>query len=348
VLRRDGTRPHRVRVTAYDDAWVPVGSELVDVTDEPVRLSAYAGRVVVPNAHGETFARIVLDEHSRAAVDAGLCRIEDDLVRSVLWTMVVDQVHTRTLGAAAFADLAERHLPGERSATIVAAVLTRTLTRVLPLRTPAASAPELLERLASACATGLAHATSPELALAFAGGFAAGSHDDETLEGWVTAGAVGTLALPPTLRWRAVRRLAELGAWDAEPIEALRVREPGSDAQVGAAAALAARPSESAKEAAWSAAGESAVDNRIFEALMTGLWSIEQPDLLAPYVERYLREAPAWAARGQAFALVVGQARPALALDGDQVTLLDQVLADELPTVLRRQWEDWRDDLGRP
>jgi aminopeptidase N len=42
---------------------------------------------------------------------------------------------------------------------------------------------------------------------------------------------------------------------------------------------------------------------------------------VAPYVERYLRDAPAWAARGQA-------------------------LAGHLPTVLRRQWEDWRDDLG--
>jgi len=346
VLHRDGTRPHRIRVTAYDDAWVAVGSELVDVADEPVPLPAYAGRVVVPNSHGETFARIVLDEHSWAAVDAGLCRIEDDLVRAVLWTMLVDRVHTRVLDAVTFADLVERHLPGERSATIVTSVLARTRSRVLPLRTPSAAVPDLVEQLAAACGTGLLHATSPELALAFADGFAAGSHDVETLQGWVSADAVGTLPLPPTLRWRAVRRLAELGAWDAEEIEAERVREPGSDAEVGAAAALAARPSESAKAAAWSAAGDPSVDNRIFEALMTGLWSPERPVLLAPYVERYLREAPDWASRGQAFALVVGRERPALALTKGQVARLDEALAADLPTVLRRQWEDWRDDLG--
>jgi aminopeptidase N len=101
-----------------------------------------------------------------------------------------------------------------------------------------------------------------------------------------------------------------------------------------------------AKEAAWSAAADPGVDNRIFVALMTGLWCPEQPELLAPYVERYLGEAPTWAARGQAFAQVVGQARPVLALTGAQVALLDDALAGDLPTVLRRQWEDWRDDLG--
>ncbi|WP_028644885.1 aminopeptidase N [Nocardioides sp. URHA0020] len=345
VLHRDGTRPHRVRVTAYDGLGVAVGSTLADVADEPVRLPVYAGLVVVPNSHGETFARIVLDDSSWSAVDAGLCRIEDDLVRAVLWAMVIDRVHTGSIGAAAFVDLAARHLPGERSAAIVTAVLTRALTRVLPLRAPGSSAPALLEQLAATCGTGLLHATSPELASAFADGFAAGSHDVETLAGWLRSDAVGSLPLTPRLRWRVVRRLAELGAYDAAEVEAERVRERGSDAELGAAAALAARPSVSAKESAWAELSSPAVGNRVFVALMTGLWSPEQPELLAPYVERYLREAPGWARRGQAFAQAVGQARPPLALTEDQAALLDDALTGDLHTVLRRQWEDWRDDL---
>ncbi len=346
VLHRDGTRPHRVRVTAYDDAWTAVGSELVDVADEPVRLTAYAGRVVVPNSHGETFARIVLDDSSWAAVGVGLCRIEDDLVRAVLWTMLLDRVQTRALDAADLVDLVERHLPGERSAVMVTAVLNRTLTQVLPSRAPAATAPDLLDHLAAACVAGLMHATSPELALAFAGGVAAGSHDIEMLRGWLAVGAVGDLALPPTLRWRVIQRLTELGSLDAAAIERERTREPGTEAEAGAATALAARPTREAKEAAWSVAADPAVDNRVFGAVMRGLWSSEHPDLVAPYVERYLRESPIWAARGQAFALVVGRSQPRLALTGDQVRLLDEALAGDLPTVLRRQWEDWRDDLG--
>jgi aminopeptidase N len=346
VLHRDGVRPHRVRVTAYDDDWAEVTSMLVDVADEPVPLPDLGGRFVVPNAHGETFARIELDDRSRQAVELGLCRIADDLVRAVLWTMLLDRVHTGELSGPGFVDLVERHLPGEGDPTVVSAVLHQTFARVVPLRLGADQVAPGLERLAGSCGTGLLHATSPELALAFADGVAAGSHDVEALRSWLATGAVGDLPMPPTLRWSVVRRLAELGALDAGAIESERLREAGRDAEVGARAALAARPDAAAKEAAWAAAADPAVDNRLFVALMGGLWSAEHPELMAPYVERYLREAPAWAARGQAFAQWVGRARPRLALTAAQVTQLDRALDADLPTVLRRQWEDWRDDLG--
>jgi aminopeptidase N len=346
VLRRDGVRPHRVRVTAYDDSWAEVGSELVDVDDEPVPLPAFAGRVVVPNSHGETFARIVLDRRSRDALATGLCRIDDDLVRAVLWTMLFDEVQARAVPAEDFVDLVQQHLAGERSATLVTAVLARTLDRVLPLRTPPEGAAPAHDALASACETGLLHARTPALALAFASGFAATSREAATLGGWLEAGAVGDLPLSPALRWRVVRRLAEIGAAGAAFVEEQRRREPGLEAELGAAAALAARPTVQAKDEAWAAASDPDVDNRRFGALLGGLWSAEQAGLLAPYVDRYLREAPAWAGRGQAFALVVGRNRPALALDAAQVAALDRALTGELPTVLRRQWADWRDDLG--
>ncbi len=346
VVRRDGTRPHRLRVTAYDDSWAEVGSELVDVDGDPVPLPGFAGRVVVANSHGETFARVGLDPTSREAVAAGLCRVDDDLTRSVLWTMLFDEAQTRALDPLAFVDLVERHLPGERSATLVSAVLSRTLDRVLPLRVAAGDAGTAVGALASACETGLMHACTPDLALAFATGFAATTREAATLTGWLGSGTVGELPLSPALRWRAVRRLAEIGAADADLIEEQRVREPGVEAELGAAAALAARPTAAAKQEAWAAAADPAVDNRRFGALMSGLWSAEEGELLAAYVERYLLEAPRWARRGQAFAQVVGRARPALALDEAQVSALDLALTGDLPTVLRRQWEDWRDDLG--
>ena len=55
---------------------------------------------------------------------AGLARIDDDVTRAVLWTMLFDRVQTpRRSTPTAFVDLVERHLPGERSATLVTAVL---------------------------------------------------------------------------------------------------------------------------------------------------------------------------------------------------------------------------------
>ncbi|MGZ4447113.1 MAG: aminopeptidase N [Nocardioides sp.] len=346
VLHRDGVRPHRVRVTAYDDTLAEVGSELVDLAGEPVPLPAFAGRVVVPNSHGETFARVELDPASAEAVEAGLCRVDDDVVRAVLWTMLFDRAQTRDLTAEAYVDLVARHLPGERSATLVSAVLTRTLGRVLPLRLPSRSAAAAYATLASACGTGLEHAGSPELALAFAAGFAATTDEVGSLRGWLDTGAVGELPLSPVLRWQVVRRLARLGALDEAAIRAEGDRDAGSDARVGVASALAARPDAGAKADAWAVVADPDVDNRLFAAVMEGLWSAEQADLVAPYVDRYLAEAPAWAARGQAFAQVVGRCFPALVLTGEQTDRLREALAGDLPTVLRRQWEDRLDDLA--
>lgn len=79
---------------------------------------------------------------------------------------------------------------------------------------------------------------------------------------------------------------------------------------------------------------------------MAGLWVVDQGDLLATYVTAYLAEAPGLAQRrGQAFSQVVGRAFPALPLTEAQVGELERALDLELPTVLRRAWEDRLDDL---
>ncbi|GAA4378271.1 aminopeptidase N [Nocardioides caricicola] len=331
VLHRDGVRPHRFRVTALDGT-----STYVDLADDPVPLPQLAGLAVVPNSHGETFARIVLDEQSWDAVATGLSGIEDDLTRSVLWTMLFDQVQTRDLAPQDFLALVERHLPAERSPSLVSTIVTRTLGRVLPLRVPHESVAEAHALIAAACAT---PTDDPDLAQAFAGGLVATQSDPALLRG-----SLGSLT--PALRWRAVRRLAEVGAADVELIEAERRRAPGLAADLGAAAALAARPTPAAKAEAWAVASDPAVGNRMFTAVLGGLWSAQQADLIAPYVDRYLREAPSWSERGAGFAQVVGQARPTLLLTDAQRALLHEQLAGELPTVLRRQWSDWADDLG--
>ena len=70
--------------------WPSVDRRVVDLEAEPVRLDDWAGRVVVPNSHGETFARVQLDERSWSAVEDGLGALEDDLARSVLWATAID------------------------------------------------------------------------------------------------------------------------------------------------------------------------------------------------------------------------------------------------------------------
>ncbi|WP_028652947.1 aminopeptidase N [Nocardioides halotolerans] len=342
VLVRDGVRPHRFLVTAYDDTLVEVGRELVDLHDEPVRLQDWSGRVVVPNAHGETFARLQLDERSWAAVEKHLGAVRDDLARSVLWATAIDAVATRDVSPERYLTLVDRHLPAERHVSLVTAVVEETLAAVVPRRVPATRAVAAHALVAAACRAGLRSGGDP---VAFTGGLARTGRDAEELRRWLAAGRTDHgVPLDPQLRWRVVQRLAALGELDATAIEDERRRDGTSTGDLGAAAARAARPVAAAKEAAWAALTEEDISNRLFSAVASGLWQAEQAELVAAYLPRYLDAGPRWAARGPAFSAVVGQAFPSFHLDDAQLGLLRDALAGDVPTVLRRAWEDALDD----
>ncbi len=347
VLTRDGSRPHRIRITAYDDDMGELESRFVDLGDEPVRLDDWAGRVVVPNSHGETYARLVLDSQSWAAVVGGLSRISDGLARAVLWTAAFGLVRSRELSADDYLQLVERHLPTESEVTVVSVVIGRTLSAVVPHRLPADLGRAALDRLAMACNAGLARATDEQVRIELTRGLARSSANTMALRGWLAEGRTETgVELDPALRWRVIRRLAELGALDADEIEAERKADGTIDGELGAATARASLPSATAKTEAWAAVvDDDQVSNRMLRAICAGLWSLEQPELVAPFVAAYFDEAPRLAARGQAFAQEVHRAFPSVPLSDEQLKLFEAALAGDLPSVLRRGWEDRLDDL---
>lgn len=346
VLVRDGTRPHRLRVTAYDDAWRPAWSGLVDLDADPVRLDDAAGLVVVPNSHGETFARLRLDERSWAAVVDGLSRVEDDLVRAMLWQTAFELVQAGALPASSYLDLVGRHLADEPVATVVSAVVGRTAGVVLPRSVAPEQAPIVRELLTATCSAGLAAADGDAVRGAFARAVAAHTRDTDLLRSWLAEGRTAEgVEIDPELRWSVVVRLASLGALDAAGIEAERVEDGTFAGDLGAARALASRPTEAAKAEAWSVMTDPQVSNRIFEATAAGLWESADPALVAPYVARYLELGPELAERrGQAFSQTVGRAFPTLRLTPDQLDRLRSALAGPVPAVLRRHWEDALDD----
>ena len=346
-LVREGRRHHRLRVTAYDDELREQASRLVDLGPAPLRFDEWAGLVVVPNAHGETFARVRLDAHSSTAVDAGLSDVADDQTRAVLWASAFDRVRSEEIDPDAYLTLVARHLPAERHIAIVDAVLARTLGSVLPRQVLPEQAAHAHDLLATACREGLAATSSSQLVLAFTRGLAATSRDAAQLRDWLADDRTNDgVPLDPALRWRVVHRLSQLDAISDSDIAAEEETDRTAAGRLAAASARAARPTLEAKEAAWAAMVEDdQVSNRLFEHLASGLWSTEQADLLAPFVERYFRETPAIARRhGQAFSQVVGRAFPRVFLTQEQVALLGDALAGEMPTVLRREWQDHYDD----
>ena len=247
VLVRDGVRPHRFLVTAYDDGLAEVDRRAVDLDAEPVRLEDWLGRVVVPNAHGETFARVRLDERSWSAVEDGLGALEDDLARAVLWATAMDAVAARDLTAGALPHPG-RPAPARRAARRPDhhASPTRRSDRSCPPECLAADAVAAHEGVAAACRAGLDSGGDP---LSFTRGLARASRDADEVDtdGWPTTAPTTTWPSTRSSGGGWCRRLARLGGLDALEIEEERGRDGTADADLGAATALAARPTPEAK-----------------------------------------------------------------------------------------------------
>ncbi len=346
TLSREGTRPHRFSVTTYDETLTPVGAGLVDLGDQPVRLPPTA--VVVPNSGGETFARIRLDDESWAALAGDLASVPDDGTRAVVWSTAFDMVRCGDLGTGDFLGLVTRHLPRERRVGIVDGVLAWALGTLVPRHLAPDQVVDAVAQVAAACETGLASEPEEQVAVSLTLGLARTTPDAVLLQRWLLDRETHTgMPVEPDLRWAAIHRLAALGEISVDEITDERLSDGTITGVLGAAKALAALPTPNAKAVTWEKlTAEPVLSNREFTATAAGFWNAEQTALVHPYVEPYLTELLALAAtRGQAFSHLVARAFPAVPLLDEHVSALERALTGEVPTVLRRGWEDSLDDL---
>ncbi len=343
VLTREGSRPHRLSVSAYDDAMQLVATRDVLLGDEPVRLDDFAGRVVVPNAGDETFASIRPDAQSWAAVTAGLASVESSLTRAMLWWTAVDLAESRVISVDDLIALAGVHLRNERHPLVLEGVM-RALQGVVRLWASPNRVGDHLAVISDLARTAVEH-DDPALAPGAARVLARVSSDSTLLSAWLEESNVDQ-----EVRWAAVHRLAELG--DPSFIEVEEARDRSVAGHHAALTARAAIPTPQAKAQAWELLMGGALGNHEFDAVGSGFWGWEQAEVVEPYLARYVTDGLALAQRsGQAMADGIGAAFPRLPLTEDSRRALRTAVADALegdvPTVLARAWNDSLDDLDR-
>ena len=346
VLIREGSRSHRFAVTAYDETLAATARGLVDLADDPVRLPGAAA--VVPNSGGETFARLRFDPQSWALLAADLASLVDDDTRAVVWSTAMDLVRCGELPATDFLGLVTRHLPREPNATILDSVLGWAGDTLVVRHLAPEQVTDALAQLAAACETGLANGPDDDVAVTLTRRLATTTPDTMLLEQWLVDRVTHTgVEVDQHLRWLATQRLASLGALEPGEIIDERTADGTIQGVLGAATALASMPTPDAKATAWSRlTAEPALSNREFEATASGFWHPEHTALLVDYVPRYLDDGLALArARGASFEDMLGRAFPAIPLTHAQVDAVAAALAGDVPTVLRRFWDDRYDDL---
>jgi aminopeptidase N len=347
VLEREGSRPHRLSVAVLDGTTVG-DVRLVDLADEPVALEDFAGAPVIPNAGDEAYAAVLLDDRSwQAAVD-DLGTLPDPLLRAVTWTNALTRVRSGASTVGEYLTIVERHLADETDAVVFDGVLRRITRQVVPQWTAPEGLADAERVVAEVCAAVLG-AGDVGRGLASMRRLAMTTTDVDLLRRWLDSGQSRPgLEVDRDTRWLVVRRLVELGAAGTDLIEATAAADRSSNGHQASLAALAGRPEPAAKEDAWQRICDPHVSNRDFTALVAGLWTPGQEELFAPYLERYLEDAPRIAVRSQSFADAAAFAAPRTPMALERFRgfrdALEEAATGQTNTVLRRGWQDTVDD----
>ncbi|MFD6416751.1 aminopeptidase N [Streptomyces sp. NPDC060194] len=365
TVHRDGSRPHRITVGAYDHdlveptRLVPREDFEIDVpgpsSDDAPTHPGRRPDLVLLNDHDLSYAKVRLDAASWTAALAGLSSLPRPLSRTVVWNAARDMVRDGVLAPAAYLDAARAHLPHESDLAVVQGVLAFATTQITDRYLADDDRPAALALVTDLCRDILRRTedgNAPGLRLTAVRHFIAAATQPDGIRDWFDGGSVpGGPDLDPELRWSILGRLAALGETDEAAIAAELARDTSATGQEGAARCRAALPTPDAKAAAWSALFDTDdLSNYLFTATAQGFWQPGQTDLTAPYATRFFTDAPALATRrGPALAVAAGRhAFPRFAATPETLRLGEKTLAeDALTPALRRQLTDQLDDLRR-
>jgi len=340
-------RPHTIRAAVgADGTWTDRTLEL-DSPETPFG-DLPEGSAVVLDAYAESWVASVPDRTTvRALVDL-LPAVEDDLLRAGIWDNLRSGYHAGALDPADVLDVAVASLPVEDTEDGPRRTLHWLMTTVVPLAGPDAS--DRVHAAASAKLASVEPGSEHQLA-AFRLAVATAT-DPLALETWAAGtGLPEGVALDVDLRWRALVRLATLGAVDLARLDAELAAEPTGDSRVQHAKARASMPSPEAKAWAWSCfTGETEVANYELEAAGLGLWQGGQEALTEPYVDRYFADLPdtVRVRSGWMLADAAEYFFPATSLDEETLARAQALIADpSLDLSLRRRLADEADRLER-
>ena len=303
-------RPHRVAIGCYtltgrgEQAHLErTGRVELDVdgarTPVPELVGTRRADVLLLNDDDLTYAKVRLDEDSLATGLEKVDAFAESLPRSVLLAPAWDLVRDGELPASRFLAAALAALRVETHSSVVQGLLGRVttcLSHYLPQAdraTAVAATADALLALARAAEAGsdaqlqlvravADHAVTEEQTAAVA----AWLDGSESLEG---------LVVDQDLRWELLIGLVAAGRAGEAEIAAEEDRDLTTTGRERAAQARASVPTAEAKAAAWRRLVEdSSMPNETQVKMLRGLRSVERnPELLAPFVQEYVRQADA-------------------------------------------------------
>ncbi len=310
-------RRHRIGVGLYDRdesgrlvRRTTVETDVVGARTEVAKLVGVAQPDLLLLNDGDlSYAKIRFDERSLATVRESIQHVDDSLARALCWGALWDMTRDAELSPGDFVSMVLQGIGVETDETAVKQLPVYVQIAIDQFAHPAKRA-ELRARweaglrdLLDAAAPGSDHQLT--FVKAFAGtvgkrippssyGGAARSREGLDLLAGLLDGSVELegLDVAPDLRWTLLTALALNGRADEARVREELARDNTISGQERAAAALAVIPTEETKAHAWDdAAVRDDVSNETQRSIAYVFDGSEQAEVLAPYLERYLKAA---------------------------------------------------------
>jgi aminopeptidase N len=355
-------RPHALDVALAQEAAGEVRLEIIEVAirgperevDQARGMSAPT--FVFPNHGDHAYAKVALDEASLAYVREHLDRVDDVLLRQLLWMSLWEMVRDCQLRSTDFMDICRRRLGAEPDLDVVNAALDRmtlVLGRYIPESRRQAEAhaafETALERLRHAD-TGDAQIIWARAAISSA----ATAPDVQRLIDRLDAQPAGKgFTYDQDMRWGIVTKAIAHGLPGAEQRLSVEAARDASDrGRRALIRAEASRPRADSKEQVWQRIHGSGYGSfHLTRAAMQGFFWPHQEELLQPFVPRFFEQVrDVFATRDHPYARSYLMALyPAYRADPEVLARSHRLLESldgALPT-LSRQLAEAADELAR-
>jgi len=350
-----GARPHRLRIGLYDltEGRLALRERIeLGIHEERTEVEIPDADLVLLNDDDLTYAKVRLDEKSTDAVAQSLSTLDDDLVRGLVWSSLWNATRDGELAVARYLGIVRDHAPAEPNVALLTAVLQNAAFAVQHFLDDDARADQQRQWLDATWQALQDADGGSDAQLAWARAFAtASAYDDaraEQVRGILDGDAPQGLPMDADLRWLLLTALAGTGHADAERIGEELARDATATGRTSEIRALASRPDEATRAAAWESAwNDLTLSNDHLDATIGGFRAGGRRDLIASFDEEYFtRIGDVWAQRSIELArrLVVG-----LFPASESTELVDAWLAahEDAPGALRRLVVEQRDDLQR-
>lgn len=296
-------RPHHVEIALARDEGDSITIEVVpgvvdsDSADVPEAIGLATPQFVFPNYNDHDFVKVALDDASLEFVRERLERIDDPLLRQLIWQALWNMVRDQQLRATDYLALAGPKVAIERDPELVEstlATMTASVGRYIPEDQKALVAHNSFELAWNT----LNEVSDPDLRIIWARTLInlAITADDVSHCARLADGdlAVEGLTIDQDMRWEiAVRTVAYGLSGAADRVEAERERDPSDRGQRQILRAEVSVPDADVKEAAWNRfLGEGYGSLHLTRAAMGGFHWWSQRELLASYTNRFFEVIP--------------------------------------------------------